>query len=89
MASKIQIRRDTASNWTSADPTLSNGELGIETDTKKLKVGDGSTAWSSLAYYTLGTVGYITATSTDTLSNKTLTAPKFVDGGFIADANGA
>lgn len=89
MASKIQIRRDTASNWTSADPTLSNGELGIETDTKKLKVGDGSTAWSSLAYYTLGTVGYITATSTDTLSNKTLTAPKFVDAGFIADANGA
>lgn len=89
MASKIQIRRDTASNWTSADPTLSNGELGLETDTKKLKAGDGSTAWSSLDYYTLGTVGYITATSTDTLSNKTLTAPKIVDAGFIADANGA
>ena len=89
MASKIQIRRDTASNWTSADPTLSNGELGLETDTLKLKAGNGSTAWSSLAYYTLGTVGYITATSTDTLTNKTLTAPKIVDAGFIADANGA
>ena len=89
MASKIQIRRDTASNWTSADPTLSNGELGLETDTRKLKAGDGSTAWSSLAYYTLGVAGYITATSTDTLTNKTLTAPKIVDAGFIADANGA
>ena len=89
MASKIQIRRDTASNWTSADPTLSNGELGLETDTKRLKAGDGSTAWSSLAYYTLGVAGYITATSTDTLTNKTLTAPKIVDAGFIADANGA
>jgi len=58
MASKIQIRRDTASNWTSANPTLSNGELGLETDTKKLKAGDGSTAWTSLAYYTLATAGY-------------------------------
>ena len=58
MASKIQIRRDTASNWTNANPTLSNGELGLETDTKKLKAGDGSTAWTSLAYYTLATAGY-------------------------------
>ena len=32
--------------------------------------------------------GFITASSTDTLTNKTLTAPKFADGGFIADANG-
>ena len=58
MASKIQIRRDTAANWTSADPTLSTGELGLETDTRKLKSGDGATAWTSLAYYTLGTAGY-------------------------------
>lgn len=57
MASKIQIRRDTASNWTSANPTLSSGELGLETDTGKLKAGDGATAWTSLAYYTLGTTG--------------------------------
>lgn len=50
MASQIQIRRDTASNWSSANPTLAQGELGIETDTRNVKVGDGSTAWSSLAY---------------------------------------
>ena len=38
-------RRDTASNWTSNNPTLLDGEFGWETDTKKLKIGDGSTAW--------------------------------------------
>ncbi len=73
MADLIQIRRDTASNWTSANPTLAQGELGIETDTSKIKVGDGSTAWNSKTY--LVDVGsYLTATSTNTLSNKTLAA---------------
>ena len=43
-------RRDTAANWTAADPTLLAGELGYETDTGYWKVGDGSTAWTSLAY---------------------------------------
>lgn len=50
MADLIQIRRDTAANWTSANPTLAQGELGVETDTDKIKVGDGSTAWASLGY---------------------------------------
>ena len=52
MASIIQIRRDTASNWTSANPTLAQGELGIETDTLKVKAGDGTTAWTSASYFT-------------------------------------
>ena len=43
-------RRDTASNWTSNNPTLLAGEWGIESDTKKFKIGDGSTAWQSLEY---------------------------------------
>ena len=50
MADRIQIRRDTASNWTSANSVLAQGELGVETDTNKMKIGDGSTAWSSLGY---------------------------------------
>ena len=49
-------RSDTASNWTSNNPTLLAGEFGWETDTKKLKIGDGSTAWQSLDY--LPTVSY-------------------------------
>jgi hypothetical protein len=46
----IQSRRDTAANWTSTNPTLASGEIGFETDTNKLKIGTGSTAWTSLAY---------------------------------------
>lgn len=57
MASIIQIRRDTATNWTSANPTLAQGELGLETDTLKIKAGDGSTAWNS-ASYLIDTGGY-------------------------------
>jgi hypothetical protein len=51
MAVQIQLRNDTASNWTSANPTLAAGEVGLETDTGKLKIGTGSTAWTSLAYF--------------------------------------
>ena len=47
---QMQQRRDTAAGWTSADPTLLNGEIGYETDTGYIKIGDGSTAWTSLAY---------------------------------------
>ena len=46
----IQVRRDTAENWTSANPVLAAGEFGLETDTKKVKLGDGSTAWATLEY---------------------------------------
>ena len=47
---QIQQRVDTASNWQSSNPTLLAGELGHESDTKKYKLGDGSTAWTSLDY---------------------------------------
>jgi len=54
----MQQRRDTAANWTSSNPTLAVGELGVETDTSKFKTGDGTTAWISLAYaYTAGATG--------------------------------
>ena len=43
-------RKDTAANWTAANPILLSGEIGYETDTKKFKIGDGSTNWNSLAY---------------------------------------
>jgi hypothetical protein len=47
---RIQLRRGTAAQWTSANPTLVAGEMGVETDTRKVKVGDGTTAWTSLDY---------------------------------------
>jgi hypothetical protein len=61
MTARMQQRRDTAANWTSSNPTLAAGEIGIETDTQKMKVGTGSTAWTSLAYAATGTVTSITA----------------------------
>jgi hypothetical protein len=45
-----QVRRDTAANWTSANPILAAGEIGFETNTFKIKLGNGSLAWNSLAY---------------------------------------
>ncbi len=46
----LQIRHDTAANWTTNNPTLAAGECGVETDTLKFKIGNGSTVWTSLAY---------------------------------------
>jgi Major tropism determinant N-terminal domain len=50
MANRIQLRRDTASNWSTVNPTLADGEPGLEFDTGKIKYGDGSTAWLDLSY---------------------------------------
>ncbi len=47
---RIQNRRATAAAWTTANPTLSAGEIGFETDTGKFKIGNGATAWVSLDY---------------------------------------
>jgi hypothetical protein len=46
----MQQKRGTASRWTSTNPVLLAGEIGVETDTNKMKVGDGVTQWNSLGY---------------------------------------
>ena len=61
MTSRMQQRRDTAANWTTNNPTLAAGELGLETDTGLIKIGTGSTAWTALAYAATGTVTSVTA----------------------------
>jgi hypothetical protein len=53
----IRHRRDTAANWTSNNPVLEAGQLGLETDTLKIKFGDGTTAWNSLSYASGGGSG--------------------------------
>lgn len=50
MAVKIQLRRGSASNWTSTNPILSDGEVGVESDTGKFKIGDGASSWTALDY---------------------------------------
>lgn len=46
----IKLRRGTASQWTSANPVLAAGEIGLETDTLRTKYGNGSSTWTALSY---------------------------------------
>ncbi|RMD65287.1 hypothetical protein D6833_03195, partial [Candidatus Parcubacteria bacterium] len=95
MASTIQIRRDVSGSWTSVDPTLAQGELGLDLSLMEFKIGDGSTAWSALAYYKPSSAGdadtlggnppsyYATSTHTHALgdlSDTTLTSPASGEG---------
>lgn len=48
---KILFRRDLAATWTSVDPVLSAGEIGLESDTGKIKLGDGTSSWTELDYF--------------------------------------
>ena len=74
----MQQRRDTAANWTSNNPTLLGGEIGYETDTGYLKIGDGSTAWTSLAYIS-GTQLSAYPLATADIADDAVTAGKLED----------
>lgn len=54
MSVTIQLRGDIAANWTAVDPVPFAREMCLETDTGKIKVGDGITAWSALGYWNPG-----------------------------------
>lgn len=56
---RLQVRRGTASSWTSTNPTLYAGEIGFETDTGRIKIGDGTTSWTSLDYNIVIPTGFI------------------------------
>jgi hypothetical protein len=82
VVTQIQVRRGTASQWTSTNPVLASGEWGYETDTGKVKIGNGSSAWNALSYTGTGTVTSVTAgtglsggtiTSTGTIAIDTAT----------------
>lgn len=57
MAFRIQLRRDTSDKWALNNPILLNGEIGYETNTTYIKIGDGTTYWNDLAYWTGGVTG--------------------------------
>ena len=60
MGVRIQLRNDLATNWTTKNPVLAQGEIGIESDSRKLKIGDGTTTWNHLIYYQFGdALGYL------------------------------
>jgi hypothetical protein len=85
MAVRIQLRRDTAANWVSANPTLRAGEIGIETDTLKFKVGNGTSTWTQITAY-----ANVTPTSlTSSLGDYILAADQGTAGGPAElDSNG-
>jgi hypothetical protein len=56
MATKIQLRRDTTTNWTTANPVLSAAEIGVDLTTGQIKIGNGSSTWNQLSYYAGGDV---------------------------------
>lgn len=84
----LKIRNDTAQAWTAKNPVLNQGEFGLENDTLLLKIGDGSSQWSSLRYlnkldpeyFTYSANGEITfSASFDELIDKMITT----DGGTV------
>jgi hypothetical protein len=50
----IQVRRDSAANWTSTNPVLASGEIGFDTTENSIKIGDGTLTWTALDYSTGG-----------------------------------
>lgn len=77
---QIKLRRDTSANFTSVNPVLGVGEPAYETDTKKLKIGDGTTAYTQLEYFSAGGGG-----STDITATLPL---KIVDGVISLEVDG-
>lgn len=64
LTSRIQMRNDTAANWVTANPVLLKGEIGVEIDTRKFKIGDGTAAWDTLKYASAHEVKIATAAPT-------------------------
>jgi len=77
----IQLRRGLAATWASTNPVLAAGELGLETDTRKMKVGDGSTSWVGLNYIVKQVDNLVFGSNTISAAN--------LDGDILLSANGA
>ena len=71
MSNKLQIRRGLGSTWQTADTLLTQGELGLDTSTGKLKIGDGILTWNSLPYFGYYSNNFGNLTSSDGILNIT------------------
>ena len=90
LKTKIIMRNDTAENWRIKNPILDKGEIGVESDTNKFKIGDGSTAWNDLAYAGAdqAAIENIIAQNRDSLYKYTRTDASQSDSDAIAAALG-
>ena len=77
LSALMKQRYDTAANWTAQNPTLLAGEIGIESDTKRWKIGSGSTAWTSLTYANGSTYPFVNA---DIAAGAEIAVSKLADG---------
>ena len=59
MSNRIQQRRDTSNRWSEVNPILSEGEMGLETDTRKAKMGNGIDNWNNLPYIQVSNEGFV------------------------------
>ena len=75
---RIRPRGDTAANWTAANPVLALREFAIETDTRKVKFGDGTTAWNALGYLSAAAAGYTLSTVAASYTETTTSGQKVV-----------
>jgi hypothetical protein len=83
MANKIQLRRDTTVNWTTADPTLSQGEIGLDLTTGNIKIGNGTDSWIELDYAIPSIVGL----ASEVYVNNAITALKAGAGSALDTLN--
>jgi hypothetical protein len=90
VTAQIQIRRDTSTNWTTNNPVLKAGEMGLDTTTMSIKVGDGTTAWSSLNYVAARDYSSYTPTLAQGVTNniaKTVNYAKYIQTGKLVEGN--
>jgi len=80
----IKLRRGTASQWTSANPVLAAGEVGLETDTNRTKYGNGTQNWADLSYSVADSSG-TASVDWDAVLNKPTTFPPSAHTHVIAD----
>jgi len=73
---QLKLRQDTSSGWSAVNPILLVGELGRESNTGKIKIGDGSTAWNSLTYQPFGAL----ITNDDISATAEIAVSKLADG---------
>jgi hypothetical protein len=74
MTTTIKLRRDLSTNWSNSNPILASGEPGLETDTLKVKYGDGITNWSNLSYSIVGNATFANSAGTATTATTAVTA---------------
>lgn len=89
---QLQFRRGTSTEWSTANPVLASGELGLETNTSQFKLGNGSTAWNSLPYGGIAGSPGPSGDSNQTITNLTyasnINIPATTGEAFLINATG-